>query len=115
MSKNTLSGIIILAGIWLIIAPFVLGFRAFGVSPTNDVIVGILAIIFGGVRMMSDDRMTWPSWLSLLLGIWLIIAPFVLKYSSTSRVVTNDIILGIVVGILGAMSAMTSREVHSPM
>ena len=42
------------------------------------------------------------SWIFVLAGIWLIIAPFVLAYEGAAR--WNDIVLGLIVGILGLIS-----------
>jgi hypothetical protein len=43
----------ILCGIWLIIAPFVLGYHALTSAMANDVIVGIIALIVGGIEAQA--------------------------------------------------------------
>jgi len=40
------------------------------------------------------------------LGIWLIIAPFVLSYSGVAAAMWNDIIVGIIVAVLAAWAAL---------
>jgi len=42
------------------------------------------------------------SWIFVLAGLWLIVAPFILEYSGSAQ--WNDIILGLVVGVLGLVS-----------
>ena len=103
------SGINIIAGIWLIIAPFVL---AYGneTARVNDIVLGAVIGVLALIRTLAPNAGTvWLSWLNAIFGIWLIIAPFVLAYAgATAR--TNDIILGIIVLILGVWSsAMTPR------
>ncbi len=55
---------------------------------------------------MNEQRVSAPersrvgnSWVNILLGIWVIISPFVLALHS-SRAVWNNVITGAVVGIL---------------
>lgn len=36
-------------------------------------------------------------WIGIILGIWLIIAPFVLQYQNITNAMWNDIILGVLV------------------
>jgi len=36
-------------------------------------------------------------WIGIILGIWLIIAPFVLRYQNITNAMWNDIILGVLV------------------
>ena len=40
-------------------------------------------------------------WIEVLVGTWLIVAPFVLEYYSTTGARWNDIIMGLIVGIIG--------------
>ena len=112
---RTMGGLDILAGVWLIIAPFLFNYSANGGSIVSDVVVGILVLFLAGVQVVGDNyRLSWPSWINTLLGIWLIVAPFALGYPSGSAAIWNDVVLGIVVvlvSIIGAFSA-SSDEVE---
>ncbi len=48
------------------------------------------------------------SWIIALLGIWLIISPWVLGFSGDMAAVWNAVIVGIIVLILGAYNALTT-------
>ena len=102
------SGILILTGIWLIIAPFILGYTNIQQAQWNDIVVGAVIAILAAARTFSGSlRAAWVSWLNAVLGFWLIIAPFVLGYPEpTPR--WNDIILGIIIVVLGTWSATTN-------
>lgn len=97
------SGINVLIGLWLIIAPFALAYES-SQGYWNDIIVGILIGAFALMRFMGAFRAAWLSWINVLLGIWLIIAPFALGYA-TARSHWNDVIVGIIVAVLAAWSA----------
>jgi len=46
------------------------------------------------------------SWVNFILGLWLIIAPFVLQYSADSAATWNSVVIGIVVAILSIVRAL---------
>lgn len=52
--------------------------------------------------------MAWPGWLNvvnIVAGIWLIISPFVLGFTTNTAAMWNAIILGIIVLVIAAVSA----------
>ena len=99
---QTASGLNIIAGIWLIIAPFILGY---GTSKpiTNDIILGIIVGIVALIRVFNPVRTTMLSWINIIAGAWLIIVPFLLSYAYTTPR-WNDVILGIIVLVLAIWS-----------
>jgi len=102
---RTASGLNILAGIWLIISPFVLGFYPEASPLWNTLIVGVIVAVFGAIRCANPDTTPGLSWLNLLLGVWLIISPFFLpQYRTAPSPVPNDVILGIIVAVLAIWS-----------
>lgn len=101
------SGTDVLAGLWLIAAPFVFNYSANGGSVWNDVTVGIVIALLAAVQVSEGRSSSWASWLNVGLGAWLIVAPFALGFPTGSAAMWNDIILGGVVGILALFSALT--------
>ena len=107
------SGGDMVAGVWLIIAPFTLNYAANGGSVANDVTVGIIVLLLAAARVMGNNyRVSWPSWLNVVLGVWLIIAPFALGYPSGSGAMYNDIILGIIVTAFALTSAIPAQDME---
>lgn len=110
---RTTSGINIIAGIWLIVAPFILGFS--GALRTNDIIFGIVVAILALIRVSMPEDAPWLSWLNMIFGIWLFLSPFFIGYLMVAAL-WNNIILGIVVAVLAAWSASaTSSSMHRPL
>ncbi len=120
------SGTNIIAGIWLIISPFVLGYADFGragsseaaLATSTDFIVGfvialIAAIRFFGARTLGVEvfhsQTVWLSWLNAVLGLILIASPFLFQFTDLSAAYWNNIIVGVVVAILSAWNALVSR------
>ena len=108
---HTASGINIVAGLWLIIAPFVLGYSGMSGALWNDVVLGIGVAVLAIVRVGNPLQYEGISWTNFVLGLWLIIAPFVIGYTDTAGL-WNDIILGVIILSMAAWSAMSSRNVR---
>ncbi len=98
------SSLNVIAGLWLILAPFILGYSDFAPAFWNDVIVGvlILASAFAATRTYSPN----PSWMNVVLGVWLILAPFMLNYDGYRAALANDLCVGLLVGILALLAAL---------
>jgi len=108
------SSINILLGLWLIIAPFVLGYANLAAAQSNDIIVGIIVAIVAAIRSFGAYAARGWSWINILCGIWLLIAPFVLGYSNAPTPLWNDIILGIIIAVLAWTSAASVRRTDLP-
>jgi hypothetical protein len=97
-----------LAGIWLIMAPFLLGYSELAEPTWNDILVGVAVVILAGVKLSKPLSAAGISWVNVILGVWLIIAPFVLQYE-VQNAMWNDIILGCIIAICGIWSAVAAR------
>jgi hypothetical protein len=106
----TAAGLNLIAGIWLIIAPFVLGY-ANGDPYWNDIVFGAIVAVIALVRLSGAYRADWLSWLNALIGIWIFVSAFWLDQTMTAG--WNDIILGAIVFVLGMIGA-TARADRAP-
>jgi len=109
-SKNSMtwtSWVNAVAGLWLIISPFIIGY-ATAQALWNDIIVGLAVGVVSLVRALSKNMSStrWIVWLNSILGIWLIIAPFVLVFGMAIEG-WNSVIMGIIVAILGLLGVST--------
>jgi hypothetical protein len=73
-------------------APHVLGYA--GVARTNDQIVGPLVATFAFIAVWEVTR--GLRWLNLVLGVWLVVAPVLLRYPEATSIV-NSLVVGVVV------------------
>jgi hypothetical protein len=88
----------IVLGIWVIISPFVVQFARLPAAMWNNVIVGIVIAVLAIIRTSAPRQTGW-SWVNVILGIWMIISPFVLGVMTTA-LFWNNIILGIVIALI---------------
>ncbi len=99
---RSIAWVALLAGIWLLISPLVLGYTGVVPAVWNNVIVGILLVLLVAYTFFGRAGFGWPEWAMVVLGLWLIVSPWVLGYSGKTPALWNDVIVGIIVGLIGA-------------
>lgn len=88
----------LILGIWLFFSPWILGFAGSGGAAWNSYIIGVGVVVFAIIALYLPRL--WEEWINLVLGVWLVIAPWVVGFSSLSNATQNSVILGIVMVIL---------------
>lgn len=87
----------LILGTWLFITPF------FGMEMTsstaawNSYIFGVVVVVLSIWALVRPRA--WEEWINLIVGIWLIIAPFALGYTMQTTAMWNSIVVGVIVGI----------------
>lgn len=102
------SALTAVAALWLLVAPFVLGYSSLTAPTATDIIVGTLVLILSGVRWSAPSQAIGLSWAIAGLGIWLILAPFVFGYATISAPTSNQMGMGVVIAALGTWSALAA-------
>ena len=105
----TASGLDVLAGVWLLISPFVLAFGN-ATAQANDVILGIIIGVLALYRFFNPSHGVGVSWLNLVLGVWVLISPWALGFSAYHVAMTNNVVMGIIVIILAGWSALATQS-----
>lgn len=106
----------VLVGLWLVISPFDLGYSHLTVPTDASVITGILVVILACVRHLAPDQAEWSSWGIAVLGLLLVLTPFVLGHSTEPVPTSDNVVLGsitFVLGVAGARDARTSTQQES--
>lgn len=98
-----------LVGIWLVISPFLLN------NINNEALWSFLitgaVILIAALTSRNDDRPSvWPARITLLAGIWLLIAPMIVPYTSTAT--WNGLISGIIVVGMSLWAMVGTRRVE---
>lgn len=77
---------------------------------THNLIVGIAIGLLALGFTAAPARMYGLSWAMCALGIWMIIAPWVVGDSPDAGVAVNNIIIGALALILGLMCTVTATK-----
>lgn len=84
-----------LFGVWLLLSPQLFGFHP-GEAATNSYTVGAAVLLLSALAVIRGRP--WEEWLNLGLGIWLLIAPFVLGYAGLPVPMWNHLLIGLLIG-----------------
>lgn len=119
-TAKTLSWVVALFGLWEVIAPFLLGYSATSAALWDAIIIGVVLIVLAGWAALVNQTGTIKtlSWINAVLGLWLIIAPFLLGYSAVGAAMWNDIVVGVIVAVLAGWAALalgSSSDQSHPM
>jgi hypothetical protein len=115
-TQKALSWLVALVGAWEVIAVAVLGYSASSAALWDAILVGAVLVVLGIWAALSNQTGTDRAldWINVVLGVWLIIAPFLLGYSALTAALWNDIIVGIVVVVLAGWAALAMGRYHQP-
>jgi len=97
-------------GLWLFLSAWMVP-AAMTASRANDLIFGVAIFALSVIRVSVRHRSGLASWLSALAGLWLIVAPFALRYELTGQKL-NSVIVGAVVAILAIANGSTGLARH---
>lgn len=91
--------VILVLGLWLLVSPFVAGYASTtGAAAWNAYVVGIAVMIFAASALWAPSFGMDEEWVNLVLGLWLVAAPFVLGfYTADSVAAWNQIVVGVLI------------------
>lgn len=111
-----LSGINALLGAWLVISPFLLTTTEGGLSASvwNNILIGAVIFVIAGYNYYRQSRdqavSTGSASLVALLGLWMIVAPFVVFAVGTAAMFWSNVVTGVLVTIMAVYVAYEGRE-----
>lgn len=102
---QALEALAMVTGLYLAASPWIAGFNGFSTLAVNNLITGIAyAFLLSGFGH-AYERTHARAWAAALLGVWTIVAPWVVAGNvDTTRTVVNNVIVGIL-GLLLALAA----------
>jgi len=108
---QVVDGLTLLSGLYLALSPWIVGFTDRQGITINNLVTGLvvaaLALGFG----VAFGRTHGLTWVLPLLGIWTIIAPFVIRGDqSTTGSVWSNVVIGIIITALGLAALAASRS-----
>ncbi len=92
-------------GIWLLISPWLLGYAAEAKPAWNAHTVGVIIAVAAAAALVAFQK--WEEWVNVGLAAWLIVSPYLLGYDSLQAALWNQLIVGVLVGLLGIWAGVT--------
>jgi uncharacterized membrane protein len=101
------SGLDMIAGIWLFVSSFV--FRHSGVMAMDLAVIGVIVAILAAARAFGGYRPSWPSWVNAMLGLWVLVSPWLMTRAVEPQTMWNAVITGFVIIVLAIWSALATE------
>jgi hypothetical protein len=89
----------LILGAFLFFSPWIFGFAS-GAPTQNAMISGIVIVILSIAALAAFA--TWEEWLNLIVGLWLIVSPWVLGFAGTTAAQVT-IAVGVLVAVIAAV------------
>ena len=93
-------------GCILFISPWLFSFPA-GLQSQNAFVSGIVIVVLSIAALAAFT--VWEEWLNLIVGLWLIVSPWILKFQGTTAM-RIDVAIGIIVAALAAIELWTTFQ-----
>lgn len=78
----TATGALLLAGAWLAVSPLLVGYTRLEVASWHNALAGLAVIVLAVLLHTRPARRTLPAAALVGLGVWLLLAPWLLGYGS---------------------------------
>lgn len=98
----------LIVGVWLILAPWALGFTQDSMAAWNAWILGAIVAVAAAAALLAFHE--WEEWVSALLGLWLIVSPWILGFSPVAAATWNAVVAGVVIGGLAVWAIYDARR-----
>ena len=106
-------GVTILLGVWILISPMVLGFAPGQRDVTwNSWVIGVVLLIVAAGRAAAQVPKFWQEAANLVLGIWLILSPWILEFSAHAPARNSTLVAGIVVAGIALWAMLVDIDVR---
>ena len=99
----------------LSLSPLLLGFREAPAAFWNAWFSGLAILIFAGTA--AAEMHEWGEWISAILGVWTVAAPWVLGFANSTAATWTHMGLGLAVAILATLELWqlhTGRAAKAP-
>ena len=90
----------LILGAFLFFSPWIFGFDA-GTVSQNAYISGIVIAVLAIAALAAFA--VWEEWLNLIVGLWVLVSPWVLGFQGTTRPMAVHVVVGIAVAVLAAI------------
>ncbi|WP_206060964.1 SPW repeat protein [Nonomuraea basaltis] len=107
-------GLTLLAGLFLALSPWIVGFTTIETLTMNNLVTGISVALLSLGFSSAFGRTYGIAWTAPLIGVWTIVAPWLIRgEADTTTTIYTNVIVGAIIVILGLVTVgmgMTRRR-----
>ena len=101
----------LILGIVMFASPWIFSFPA-GDQSTNAMIAGLIIVVLSIAALAAFA--VWEEWINLIVGLWLIVSPWVLHFSGTTAMYVH-VVIGVLVALLAAIELFGTSQASNRM
>ncbi|MEE1941071.1 SPW repeat protein [Streptomyces sp. TRM 70361] len=106
-----LESLTLLAGVFLLASPWIVGFTQFNALTVNNFVTGIALAVIGLALGVAFERAYGLSWAVCALGAWTVLSPWLVSGNvDTTRTILTNVITGGIVFLLGLALLAIGRK-----
>ena len=102
----------LILGLWLFIMPFGGLLPTDSAAAVNGYIFGAIIAAVSAAELFWEQ--IWEEWVDVVIGLWLIVAPFVLGFTHDSTAMWSSIVIGLFVAGDALWAALTAKPTEEP-
>jgi hypothetical protein len=118
MSAHVTFGLALLAGLYVAVSPWIVGFSGTSALGTSDLIVGIAVAFLAYGFATTLDRAHGMTWTLPVLGLWVVVSPWVVSGAApTTSMIWSNVVAGALLTFLGLNATyfgMRTRAAATP-
>lgn len=95
-------------GAWMLSSPWVLNFADNLVATRSALVLGAAILVFAGIAVYMPKA--WEEAANIILGICLVLSPWVLAFTDHANATANAVVVGILVVALGAWAMISDTD-----
>ena len=99
-----------LLGVGLFFSPWLFGYESVQNAAWNAHIVGVIIAVMALITLFAFQ--SWEEWVSGVLGLWLIISPWLMGFGSVIAPAMTHVLIGLAVVVLAIWSATEHGSGH---
>ena len=103
-SRNWPDWFSLLLGLWMMVAPFVLGFGAYTGAMGAFIGFGVAIALFSTLALTRPEN--WEEGINVIVGLCLAVSPWLFNFATDRPLTTNALLVGIAVIALSVGSMM---------
>ncbi|WP_211370416.1 SPW repeat protein [Nonomuraea turkmeniaca] len=97
-------GVTLLAGLFLALSPWIVGFANAGSLTMNNLVTGIAVALLSLGFSSAFGRTYGIAWTAPFIGLWTIVAPWLIRGEATTAGTVTNVIVGAVITVLGLIT-----------
>jgi len=110
-TAHIVNGLALMAGLYLAISPWVVGFQTLTPLVITNVLTGLVLVALALGLSAAFGRLHGVAWVIPFLGAWTFVAPWVIRGGvNTTPAVANNITIGAVCFVLGLATLLVGAQ-----